>query len=116
MKNNELLRCLNCLGEGKISNILYRSNGDIKTFIEICPECNGTGIIKNVIKNIENIRAMNDHELANFIDDIYSTGYDDGHDDGWLYGCGFESNDLQKSYISDINKIKEWLNSPVEEN
>ena len=55
------MKCKSCNGDGKEKNYFG-------VIIGICPECNGTGVVRYT--NGDNVRKMNDKELEILFDKI----------------------------------------------
>lgn len=59
-----------------------------------------------MVRVIDVIRRMSDSELAEFLDEVY----DDGYNDGWLAAFpDYDDTPRNKSMFSDYNRIIEWL-------
>ena len=105
MKKTKFLSCIKCIGRGYVGR--YESgDGWASSWSEPCKECNGQGYIEVPMTNADCIRKMDDSELLNFIRDVHFEGYLEGHEDCWV--------GRRPNLAMTLNKMKEWLNQPVE--
>ena len=91
--------CMDCDGKGFIAKF-----SEYSVWLERCPNCGGTGIVKVPVSNADRIRAMSDEELAKFIATPCQCEVRPKRDG--FRECG---NDLCLKYLL------KWLQQPAEE-